>query len=170
MFPQRSTHHIRLWLGECWRQWLRCRAYLGCMPHSLGSADGQITLPVLTSLSVFSPLCSQSKLSPHSSRRSSQRVSSNSLPLVALSETKDLIKMPRQKLHLTLRLSFYLVPDSASQRLTGAQRSGLSLRLGCDFVVCKTEIRIKNTALSSSSLCQPSCCAGYMGPSQCSSH
>lgn len=70
-----------------------------------------------------------------------QRISSNSLPLTGLSESKDLIKMPKlksswfRKAHLASGFNFYAVEDSATQRLIQAQRSGLSLKLACDFVV-----------------------------------
>lgn len=139
--------------------WGRCRAFLGCMPHSLGSAAGQITLPVLTSVSVFSPLSHQSKFSPRSPRSSFWRILKSFLPLLdTCSSVWDQRSDQNAQVEVCviskgtshLEAQFLSRTGSTPQRLTWAQRSGLSLRLAWDFVVCKTEIRIKSTALSSS--------------------
>lgn len=131
------------------------------MTHSLESTDGQIIILVLTSLAYSIPWAVRTSF-PITVQEvlfgRSPKISSSSLSFVALLESKDLIKTFQvksrwfQKVHQTSRFYFHPVEDSATQRYMWTQRSGFSFRLTCDSVVCKTEISIKSTALSSNSL------------------
>lgn len=173
MFPERSHHHICLWLEKCRSQWLA--QMQDVLEVALGLWMGKLLFPWKPVAVYFIPSAiEQPNLCHHSSRKSSffppggsQRVFSNSFSLVAL-RVNIWSKCPNWS-HLGFE-SHILLLGTVFVQQEEVLSMGLHLCLACDFVICKTEIRIKSTALSSNSLCQPSCCAMHMCLSQCSSH
>lgn len=133
---------------------------------------------MLTSFSVFYPLCSWSNLNfPVTVQGEALFLKISKCFLQLLATYKSVLE---QRSDRNAQTEVCVLSKGAScfeaqflsSRRWCCPKADMSLyfRPACDFVVRKREIRIKSITLASSSLCQPSRCVVCMCLSQCSRH